>query len=201
MAEMLLRPVRQPVATVVEAGFDEAFVGFTGAQPPPATEPAPPTPDSVTRAARQTTREPSPVSAPAPAPLDHPPVAEGEASSGASSGPFLERIQRFHAWLEAGFGAAGTFILDRHGAVLFDAGGFSHLQFMARSLAKTSNATSGHAHNVHVKVGGQAVLEVIPVETPYGRLVISLVVPAALPADGVDRIRGALVAAATPPVG
>ena len=201
MAEMLLRPVRQPVATVVEAGFDAAFVGFTGTQPPPATDPEPPTAEPGIRTDELATRAPAPPTPPSPAPAPATPPATHDAGSGQSSGPFLERIQRFHGWLEAGFGAAGTFILDRHGVVLFDAGGFSHLQFMARSLAKSSNATSGHAHNVHVKVGGQAVLEVIPVDTPSGRLVISLVVPAALPADDVDRIRGALVAAATPPAG
>jgi hypothetical protein len=90
-------------------------------------------------------------------------------------GPFLERIRRFRDWMHQQFSASGIFILDREGAVIFDEGDHSRMHFLARSLALASRRPGASAGNVHVKIGAGITLEVIPVETPYGCLVLGAV--------------------------
>ena len=50
-----------------------------------------------------------------------------------------------------------------------------------------------------VKIGAGATLEVIPVETTYGCLVLGAVVPEALPPAAVSAVMEALMLVATPP--
>ena len=73
------------------------------------------------------------------------------------------------------FSATGIFILDREGAVVFDESHHGRLHFLARSLALASRRPGASAGNVHVKIGAGATLEVIPVETAHGGLVLGLV--------------------------
>ena len=200
LAEGLMRPAHEAVVTVAEAGFDEAFVGFAAvrssasapepvATPPPSAHPTPaPAPPET------------PVETPAPEParpVNEQPVAEPITSS--ARGPFLERIQRFRGWMLEQFGATGIFLLDREGAVIFDDGSHGRLHFLARSLALASRRQGGSARNVHVKIGVGATLEVVPVETPYGCLVLGAVVPDALPPASVTVVMEALAQVTTPP--
>lgn len=55
------------------------------------------------------------------------------------------------------------------------------------------------AGNVHVKVGAGATLEVIPVETAYGCLVLDAVVPESLTPASVNAVMEALARIASPP--
>jgi hypothetical protein len=96
------------------------------------------------------------------------------------------------------FGAAGLFILDREGAVIFDEGTHGRLHFLARSLALASRRPGASAGNVHVKIGATTTLEVIPVETPYGCLVLGAVVSEALPPTAVQAVMAALAAITSP---
>jgi hypothetical protein len=91
------------------------------------------------------------------------------------------------------FSATGLFLLDREGAVIFDEGTHGKLHFLARSLALASRRPGTAATNVHVKIGVGATLEVIPVDTPFGCLVLGAVVPDALGQDAVHLIREGLV--------
>lgn len=180
---------RQPAAAdprSQEAGFDSAFEGFAptsspqqGYFPPPPAQPA-------------ATLAPPPPSAPS-APL---PSADPLSSV---RGPFLDRIGRFRDWLHHHFGASGVFILDREGFVIFDESGHGKLHFLARSLALTSRRPGNPAGNVHVKIGATATLEVVPVETAYGWLVLGAVVPDPLPPAAVAVIIEALTQVAAPP--
>jgi hypothetical protein len=52
---------------------------------------------------------------------------------------------------------------------------------------------------VHVKIGAGATLEVIPVETAYGSLVLGAVVPEALDPPAVLAVMEALAQVASPP--
>jgi hypothetical protein len=113
-------------------------------------------------------------------------------------GPFLDRIARFRDWLHHHFQAVGVFILDREGTVIFDESGHGKLHFLARSLAISARRPGGMPGNVHVKVGASATLEVVPADTPYGRLVLGAVVPAPLDPDSIDMIMEALRTVATP---
>ncbi len=111
---------------------------------------------------------------------------------------FLERIEIFRNWLAKNFNATDIFILDREGKVIFDESGHGRLHFMARNLALASRNTEAQGGNVHVKIGPGAVLEVIPCETPYGRIVLGALVPETLPAEHVRTITEVLMQTASP---
>jgi hypothetical protein len=97
------------------------------------------------------------------------------------------------------FAATGIFILDREGSVIFDESNHGRLHFLARSLALASRRPGSSAGNVHVKIGAGATLEVIPVETAYGCLVLGAVVPESLQPAAVNAVMEALSQVAAPP--
>lgn len=181
LAERLMRPVRDPAVTITDAGFDAAFVGYAGTKPTAEAIPA--------RIVEPTGVEPAPQAAvPATAPIQS-----------TARGPFLDRIQRFRDWMRHHFAATGIFILDREGSVIFDESNHGRLHFLARSLALASRRPGSSAGNVHVKIGAGATLEVIPVETAYGCLVLGAVVPESLPPAAVSAVMEALSQVAAPP--
>jgi hypothetical protein len=183
MAERLMMPVRDPAVSVADAGFDEGFVGYASDRPASPAAPVSPAPP--------------PVAAPV-APVKPPPPAAAPSAS-AARGPFLDRIQRFRDWMSREFSASGMFILDREGAVIFDESDHGRLHFLARSLALASRRPGTSAANVHVKIGAGTTLEVIPVETAYGCLVLGAVVPESLPPAAVNAVMAALAQVAAPP--
>ena len=65
---------------------------------------------------------------------------------------------------------------------------------VARNLALASRGSG----NIHVKIGPVSILEVIPCETPYGRIVLGSIVPEALPANHVQTITEVLIQTASP---
>ncbi len=180
LADRLMRPEAGPPPAVADAGFDAAFEGY-------ATRP-PPLPAAVPQAAPP---PPPPAARPAPV-MENPATARG---------PFLDRIHRFRAWMRDSFSASGLFILDREGAVIFDESNHGRLHFLARSLALASRSPGSTAGNVHVKIGAGATLEVIPVETAYGCLVLGAVVPEPLDPAAVSAVMKALCQIAAPPAG
>jgi hypothetical protein len=188
LADRLMRPSREPSVTVADAGFDEAFVGFASAQPARVVQSSPPS------------MPPPPVrEVPAP-PVGVPVSAAPQAvNSFIARGPFLDRITRFRDWMHHNFAATGIFILDREGAVIFDESNHGRLHFLARSLALASRRPGASAGNVHVKIGAGATLEVIPVETAYGCLVLGAVVPDSLAPASVVAVMEALSLVAAPP--
>jgi hypothetical protein len=185
MAARLMKPAGDAPMNVADAGFDEAFVGFANerpASPSPVLTSPPPLP---------------PPSPPAEAVKKPTPVAE-EPPPSTARGPFLERIRQFRDWMSREFSASGLFILDREGAVIFDESAQNRLYFLARSLALASRRPGTSAANVHVKIGAGTTLEVIPVETAYGCLVLGAVVPEALPPTAVNAVMAALAQVAAP---
>jgi hypothetical protein len=190
MAARLLNPVRDPAVNVADAGFDEGFVGFASER---SSSPAPSSSQPVHDAAPDTPiTPPNPPAEPfqQPAPPESPPST--------ARGPFLERIRRFRDWISQEFSAGGLFILDREGAVIFDESSQTRLYFLARSLALASRRPGTSAANVHVKIGAGTTLEVIPVDTAYGCLVLGAVVPEALTPAAVSSVMAALAKAASP---
>jgi hypothetical protein len=193
LAERLLQPVG-PSATLPDAGFDDNFIGFaaTGSATIAVTRTASPVrPEVVSAAPTEPVKPAPPVDPPVPPVIQQPPTR----------GAFLERISRFRDWMHQGFSATGVFILDREGAVIFDESGHGKLHFLARSLALAARRPGNVEANVHVKVGAESVLEVIPVESPYGRLVLGAVVPAPLAAQAVVKVMEALKLVASPTAG
>ncbi len=215
MAERLLKPQDEASVNLPDAGFGERFVGFAADKPartvPAVPPPAPPASPPPPRAAEPTAAAPS---APPPPPVatessaaprgagpaEPPPApAADEPPAASPRSPFLDRITRFRDWLHEQFSATGVFILDREGAVIFDESGHGKLHFLARSLALASRRPGGSPGNVHVKVGASATLEVIPVDSPYGCLVLGAVVPQPLPPAAVSGVMVALAKVASPP--
>lgn len=181
LAERLMNPLRDRGVRITDAGFDEGFVGYANSRTPS------PTPPDTPQAAPQIITQPVPQEAP-------------EIFIATSArGPFLDRIHRFRDWMRQNFSATGMFILDREGAVIFDESQHGRLHFLARSLALASRRPGSSGGNVHVKIGAGATLEVIPVETAYGCLVLGAVMPEALPPTAVSAVMEALSLVATPP--
>jgi len=174
LAMRLMKAPREPEVSVADAGFDEGFVGFAANRPAALAPALPPV----------SQEPPSPPAAAPPAPEPSPNTA--------ARGPFLERIRSFRDWMGAQHAASGIFILDREGAVIFDENGHNRLHFLARSLALASRRPGTTAANVHVKIGAATTLEVIPVETAYGCLVLGAVVSEALPPAAVQSVMTAL---------
>ena len=226
LAENLLASPREvTVDTGPDAGFGNDFVGFAGDRPRtaerapvPAFQPVepvatvPPAPIVEEPPARVFTPveavpqpQPQPV-VPVPTPaVEQPPVPPVEEPQVAKPspaqerrGPLLERLARFRDLLIRHTSAQGVFILDREGKPVMEDPAFGKLHFLARSLAQAYRPVAGQAGNVHVKIGSNAVLEVVPVETPFGCLVLGAVVPRPLTAAAVAEIATALRQAATP---
>jgi hypothetical protein len=205
LADQLMKPGQQPVADVPDAGFDDAFVGFASepaaksflpspefreVTPPPVPVPVPSS-GGVTGVSPVSTPAPAPDLSPAPSPPEIPAIARG---------PFLDRIGQLRDWMHRQFSASGIFILDREGAVIFDESSHGRLHFLARSLALASRRPGSNSGNVHVKIGAGATLEVIPVDTAYGCLVLGAVVPEAMDPASVSAVMEALALVTAPPV-
>jgi hypothetical protein len=187
MAERLLADPDEPeINPGPDAGFGNEFVGFAGEtrrEAAPAVAVMEP-PAMVFE----------PVGPAIASPL--PPVVTAVPSEG--RGPLWERLSRFRDVLIRHTGAQGVFILDREGKPVMEDPAFGKLHFLARSLAQAYRPVAGQSGNVHVKIGSNAVLEVVPVETPFGCLVLGAVMPRALTAAAVAEIAEALRQAATP---
>lgn len=194
MAERLLADSNEPeVVAGPDAGFGTEFVGFAGGAPEPAQAVA--LEEAPALIFEPVTVSPEPA-APAPVPVPVPVPAAAAPPEG--RGPLWERLSRFRDALIRHTGAQGVFILDREGKPVMEDPAFGKLHFLARSLAQAYRPVSGQAGNVHVKIGSNAVLEVVPVETPFGCLVLGAVMPRPLTAAAVAEIAEALRQAATP---
>jgi len=213
-----MRPVAPARLAAADPGFDKAFVGFTDpnrqsveTQPaneekwPQASGPAPRAPEIPRGILVKDDHEDRPE--PDPRIIPNLPGPARESAGAFTPAPpepapgkarFLERIEIFRNWLAKNFQATDIFILDREGKVIFDESGHGRLHFMARNLALASRHTEAQGGNVHVKIGPAAVLEVIPCETPYGRIVLGALVPESLPAPHVRTITEVLVQTASP---
>jgi hypothetical protein len=198
LAERLMKPNREPATTVADAGFDEDFVGYASGQSFPEITPvANPTmtaPPLKSPFVARHVQEPAPAQA---VPDTFPNQIEESPTS--ARGPFLDRITHFRDWMRHNFSATGIFILDREGSVIFDETSHGRLHFLARSLALASRRPGVSPGNVHVKISAGATLEVIPVETAYGCLVLGAVVTESLTPSSVVAVMEALALVASPP--
>lgn len=197
MAERLLAPAQQPDPGIRDAGFDSAFIGYASGAPgtpapasPALAAPPPLPPVTVERTVTSPPQETASISSP------FQPMAE---SRTIVRGPFLDRISRFRDWFATEFSATGVFILDREGSVIFDENGNEKLHSLARNLALASRKPGAPPANVRLKIGTRAILEVIPVDTAYGYLVLAAIVPDILLPPAVAAVMDGLSRAASPP--
>jgi len=158
----------------------------------PAPVPAKPVEEvatSVPVVTRHTDDEPKPFLIKSPASRK---PAMREAESSGERGPLVARMERFRHWLAEKVDARGMFILDRDGNPVIDDPSYGKLHFLARSLAQAYRPADGGAGNVHVKIGSDAYLAVVPVQAEFGALVLGMVLPQPLEASSVDSIAKAL---------
>lgn len=192
LAEALMSAPAKPMMTSEDAGFSGEFEGFAKGQTPPGIEPmsisatSVPDPVLVIPAGR----------APINPLVVEPPI---RLAIGKVRGPFLERISHFREWLHVRGLVQGLFVLDKDGAVIFDDGDHERLHFMARSLAMAAKRTAEGTGHVQMKVGSRSLLEVIPVDTAYGRMVLGLLVEQPLSAMDIAPLSSALQRAVAPP--
>ena len=214
LAEQLLRPVAPARLSAADPEFNPSFEGFikpdhpSSSNLPPKgqtieeTEPEKPLQDKAVPAHKEVPAFESVEEITAPAPTSENLEATQNPESTSPPPPpaapsktrFLERIRIFRDWLAKNFNATDIFILDREGKVVFDESGHGRLHFMARNLAPTPRGSG----NIHVKIGPSAILEVVPCETPYGRIVLGTLVPESLPADHLRTIVEVLKQTASP---
>ena len=110
----------------------------------------------------------------------------------------LHRMGEFRDWLIREADARGVFILDRDGNPILDDPPYAKLHFLARSLAQAYRPTVGKVGNVHVKVGTDSYLSVVPVETAFGWMVMGAVLTHPLDAAAVEAVAEVLSQAAQP---
>lgn len=157
-----------------------------GFKPEPADKPpAAPSSSAVPVVTRHADDEPKPF-------LIKPPqesaAAPRAAEASGERGPLVARMERFRMWLSEKVDARGMFILDRDGNPVVDDPTYGKLHFLARSLAQAYRPTDGGSGNVHVKIGSDAYLAVVPVKTDFGSLVLGAVIPKPLEASAVEAI-------------
>ena len=196
LAEQLLRPVAPARPPTADPGFDAAFVGFT--------RPEESTPNVLTKMRREIQTTAPDINPPTQlgnvisdemvATKSAEPISPEPLPNAPSKSRLLARIQIFRDWLAKNFSATDIFILDQEGEVVFDESGHGRLHFMARNLAISSKGSG----NIHVKIGPSAILEVIPCDTPHGRLVLGTLVTEAFSATHVYTITQVLIQAASP---
>lgn len=135
------------------------------------------------------------------APVSAPPVARKIVRPPTPSGddPILARVRHFGAWLKGPVGARNFFISNVEGKILIDEVGNPKLIQVARTLAgasKVGSEESSEVASLHVRIGDDAILEVIPTPSQFGTLILGLIVSHSLSEDSIREVRAGLQEAA-----
>ena len=117
--------------------------------------------------------------------------SSGQGKSDGGAGSIIERLLPFGGWLHDALGSRSYFLLERTGEVLFDEVKSEKLHHLARTLAQaafTAKRQAGTAAvgNLHIKVRQGSVLEVIPVNTREGLLIMGILLTKPLLARQVE---------------
>ena len=112
--------------------------------------------------------------------------------------PLSTRLQAFGAWLKEQIPTEAYFICDRNGEIVVDEVGSEKLVKVARTLAHASSSAGrevGDDENLgslHVKIGPDRVMEVVPRHSHFGLVVLGLIVPRPLSREAVGSVSRAL---------
>ncbi|MFT7303599.1 MAG: hypothetical protein ACI8UZ_002441, partial [Akkermansiaceae bacterium] len=119
--------------------------------------------------------------------------------------PLSTRLQAFGIWLKEQIPTRAYFICDRHGEIVVDEVGSEKLVKVARTLAHASSSAGrqvGDEENLgslHVKIGPDRVMEVVPRHSHFGLVVLGIIVPRPLSRDAVASVSRALSTALAEP--
>lgn len=144
------------------------------------SEAAAPHPDEAGKPAPAKLTQVSPVTAPA-------------RSASPVRTPFVARLQAYGTWLRDGICARAFFVIDRDGGILIDEVQSPKLRQVARTLAQaswTANRQAGAAAigNLHIKIAPDSILEVVPVTSRYGPLILGVIVQQPLSTRNVEAV-------------
>lgn len=115
--------------------------------------------------------------------LKRPPVPSGD-------DPILARVTQFGKWLKGPVGAQNFFVSNTEGKLLIDEVGNPKLIQVARSLAGASGeASAGEIGGLHVRIGEDSILEVVPTPSQFGTLILGLIVEHPLPDELIREVR------------
>ena len=127
--------------------------------------------------------EPSVLQPPSIGKLASPPKPNGE-------DPILARVMTFGKWLKGPVGVRNFFVANTEGKILIDELGNTKLIQVARSLAGASNgAGEGEVGSLHVRIGEDSILEVVPTQSQFGLLILGLIVEHPLPEEVIRKVR------------
>ncbi|MBT8038158.1 MAG: hypothetical protein KJO21_11490 [Verrucomicrobiae bacterium] len=119
-------------------------------------------------------------------------VPPEEVVAAISGRPTLSSLQALSAKLRRDWDARAIFVMDHEGEMVMDELENPKLIEVARTLADTANRATGQtvdsgvAGNLHIQIAARATLEIMPVTSRYGRLILGAIFPAPL---GVERVR------------
>ncbi|MGJ8723499.1 MAG: hypothetical protein ACSHYB_02990 [Roseibacillus sp.] len=114
--------------------------------------------------------------------IKRPPVPSAEE-------PILARVTHFGKWLKGPVGARNYFVSNIEGKILIDEVANPKLIQVARSLAGASGASDGEVGSLHVRIGEESILEVVPTPSQFGTLILGLIVEHPLPEELIREIR------------
>lgn len=188
LAERLSQPIPSQTNPSSLDITGDAFEGFT-------------TMDPVIPQAAKPQRVDPPVDPPiSPAPLTTPTAVVAPVTTASQPyRPSPSLLLHFRNWMRENFSTAGIFLLDRDGQVLFDENHNSRMHFVAKSIITNPPASEDGSSNIRVKIHSGLNLELIPVKTEIGWLVLGAEIPEPLPAAEIDAIRNAVKLVASPP--
>ncbi len=119
--------------------------------------------------------------------------------------PLSTRLHAFGIWLKEQIPTRSYFICDRHGQIVVDEVGSDKLVKVARTLAHASSSAGrqvGEEQNLgslHVKIGVDKVMEVVPRQSHFGLVVLGIIVQRPLSRDAVASVSRALGTALAEP--
>ena len=115
-------------------------------------------------------------------PLKRPPIPSGD-------DPILMRVTHFGKWLKGPVGVRNFFVSNIEGKILIDEVANPKLIQVARSLAEASKGSDSAVESLHVRIGEDSILEVVPTPSQFGTLILGLIVEQPLPEELIREIR------------
>ena len=103
--------------------------------------------------------------------------------------PILARVTQFGKWLKGPVGVHNFFVSNIEGKILIDELSNPKLIQVARSLAGASGASDSEVGSLHVRIGEDSILEVVPTPSQFGTLILGLIVEYSLPEEVIREIR------------
>ena len=103
-----------------------------------------------------------------------------------------DRLDRFQDWLRRQFSCVGLFLLDAAGTPVGDHPAYPAYHATALQLARAAENPAAPVRHIHLRVAPALFLEVLPVESTSGTLILGLVVTRPFGPAAVETLAAAL---------